>query len=70
MNLTSVTLPGTAGTVTFIYDPLGRRIQKSSPNGTTNYVYDGANLMEELDTSGNVVARYTQRQQDKTNEIR
>ncbi|MBZ5512870.1 MAG: RHS repeat protein [Acidobacteriia bacterium] len=34
--LTSVTLPGSGGTVTFKYDPFGRRIQKSGPAGITN----------------------------------
>jgi RHS repeat-associated protein len=28
--------------------------------GTTNYLYDGFNLLEEVDGSGNVLARYTQ----------
>ena len=37
------------GTVTFKYDPFGRRIQKSGPNGTTNYLYDDDNLIEEVD---------------------
>jgi len=58
--LTSVTLPGSGGTVSFRYDPFGRRIQKSGPLGTTNYLYDGPNLLEEVDNSGNVLARYTQ----------
>ncbi len=58
--LTSVTLPGTAGTVAFKYDPFGRRIQKSSVAGTTNYVYDGDNVIEELDATGAVTAQYTQ----------
>ena len=40
--------------VTFKYDPLGRRIQKSSSSGTTNYLYDGANSVEELDQTGTV----------------
>ncbi len=31
--LTSVALPGTGGTVTFKYDPFGRRVQKVSPVG-------------------------------------
>jgi RHS repeat-associated protein len=57
--LTQVVVPST-GTVTFKYDPFGRRIQKSGPSGTVNYLYDGMNLIEELDTSGNVLARYTQ----------
>ena len=47
---------------TFKYDAFGRRVQKFSDatNVTTNYIYDGANILEELDASGNVVARYTQ----------
>src|SRR5207253_3580957 len=49
-----------AATVTFRYDPFGRRIQKLSASGTSNYLYDGANLLEELDATGTVVARYTQ----------
>jgi len=48
------------GTVTFKYDPFGRRIQKSSSSGTTNYLYDGMNAVEEVDASGNEVARYAQ----------
>src|SRR6185369_13988518 len=58
--LKQVTLPGTGGTVTFKYDPFGRRIQKSAPLGTTNYLYDGPNVIEEVDGGGNVLARYTQ----------
>ena len=57
--LVSAVVPGT-GTVTFKYDPFGRRIQKSSALGTTNYLHDGPNLLEQVDQSGNVVARYTQ----------
>jgi RHS repeat-associated protein len=62
--LKQVVLPGTAGTVNFKYDPFGRRVQKAFTQGatttTTNYVYDGANLIEEVDSSGNVLVRYTQ----------
>ena len=58
--LTKVVLPNGGGTVTFQYDPFGRRIQKSGPNGTVNYLYDGRKLLEELDSSGNVLARYNQ----------
>src|ERR1700678_1083487 len=50
-------VPGT-GTVAFKYDPFGRRIQKSGPLGTTNYLYDGVNSIEEVDQSGNILARY------------
>ncbi len=57
--LTQAVVPGT-GTTTFRYDPFGRRIQKSGPLGTTNYLYDGDNILQEVDASGNVLGRYTQ----------
>lgn len=53
------------GAVSFKYDPAGRRIQKVFTQGrnttTTNYVYDGKgpNLIEEVDSNGNAIARYT-----------
>ena len=63
--LVQAVVPGTnGGTTTFKYDPLGRRIQKSGPLGTKNYLYDGleftASVIEEVDNSGNVLARYAQ----------
>jgi RHS repeat-associated protein len=49
--------------VTFKYDPFGRRIQKAftvnSVTTTTNYLYDGPDVIEEMDASGNQVARYS-----------
>ena len=51
--LTSVHLPNQT-TVTFKYDPFGRRIQKDS--GV--YLYNGANLIQEVDSGGILVARY------------
>ena len=57
--LTQVVVPGT-GAVAFKYDPFGRRIYKSSSSGTSIYVYDGKNLVEESDAIGAAVARYTQ----------
>jgi RHS repeat-associated protein len=57
--LVQVVNPG-VGTTTFRYDPFGRRSQKSGPLGATNYLYDGAALLEELNNSGNVLARYSQ----------
>jgi RHS repeat-associated protein len=56
--LTSVTLPGSGGTVSFKYDPFGRRVYKSSSTATSIYAYDGDNLIEETNASGGVVARY------------
>jgi len=57
-----VTLPGTGGTVSFKYDPFGRRIYKSSTSGTSIFAYDSDNLIEETNASGAVVARYAQTQ--------
>jgi RHS repeat-associated protein len=59
--LTEAVVPGTnGGTTTFKYDPFGRRIQKSGPLGTTNYLYDGPNIVEEADQVGSLIARYAQ----------
>jgi RHS repeat-associated protein len=58
--LSSVTLPGSGGTVQFKYDPFGRRIYKSSTSGTSVFAYDGDNLIEETNSSGTAVARYSQ----------
>lgn len=55
----STTLPE-RGRVSFKYDPLGRRIYKSSSAGTSIFAYDGDNLIEETNSSGAVVARYAQ----------
>jgi hypothetical protein len=46
--------------VIFKYDPFGRRIYKSSSSGASIYAYDGANLIEETNSSGTAVARYSQ----------
>ena len=46
--------------LSFKYDPFGRRIYKSSSSGTSIYAYDGDNLVEETNGSGAAVARYTQ----------
>jgi RHS repeat-associated protein len=58
--LSSVTLPGSGGTVSFKYDPFGRRIYKSSSSGTSIYAYDADNLIEETNATGAAVARYAQ----------
>jgi RHS repeat-associated protein len=51
------------GVVNFKYNDFGRRIQKSGPSGTTNYLYDGNNLTAEIDQAGAVITRYTFGQQ-------
>jgi len=45
-------------TVTYSYDALGRRIQRSSPSSTTRFVYDGADVMRDLDGTGATIADY------------
>jgi len=58
--LSSVSLPGSGGTVSYRYDPMGRRIEKISPTATSIFAYDGDNLVETVNASGGVVARYSQ----------
>ncbi|SRR6266511_3875125 len=52
--LSSVNLPANGGTVSFTYDPFGRRIQKTTASGSTIYVYDGANVVAEYNSAGAV----------------
>jgi RHS repeat-associated protein len=47
------------GFVSFKYDPFGRRIEKITPSTTSIYAYDGDDLIEETNSTGAVVARYT-----------
>jgi RHS repeat-associated protein len=58
--LEAFTLPASGGTVSFKYDPFGRRIYKSSTSATSVFAYDGDNLIEETNATGAVVARYEQ----------
>jgi RHS repeat-associated protein len=57
--MVSAVVPGT-GTVSFKYDPFGRRIYKQSPSFTSAFLYDGADLLETVNGSGSEVASYTQ----------
>jgi RHS repeat-associated protein len=54
--------PAGGSTVSFKYDPFGRRIQEVNPATSTTsiYAYDGDNLIEEVNATGGVVARYAQ----------
>ncbi len=55
--MTSATLPdGT--TVTYRYDALGRRVEQSTPAGTTRYVNLGANVVAEYDGASTLRASY------------
>ena len=56
--LTSVALPGNVGTVSFKYDPFGRRIEKISSTATTIFISDGDNLVETTNGSGTEVVNY------------
>ncbi len=56
--MSSVTLPGSGGTVSFAYDPFGRRIKKVTSTTTSIFACDGDNLVEETNSSGAAVARY------------
>ena len=41
------------------WNPGGRRIRKVTATGTTIYVYDGEDIIEEVDAAGLVSVRYT-----------
>jgi YD repeat-containing protein len=43
----------------FTYNALGQRITKTDSTGTTRYLWDGLNIVLELDDSGNLTRRYT-----------
>jgi RHS repeat-associated protein len=43
----------------YSYDALGRRISKTTTNGTTCFYYDSARIIEEQDCSGGTLATYT-----------
>jgi RHS repeat-associated protein len=43
---------------TYRYDALGRRIGKQTATTNVRYVYDGARLIQERDSSGSVLAEY------------
>jgi hypothetical protein len=46
-------------TVNHSYDALGRRIQRlSTTSGTTKFVYEGPDVLRDLDGSGSTVADY------------
>jgi YD repeat-containing protein len=57
--LVTVGLPNSGGTVYFRYDPWGHRIYKQSPNSTSIFAYDGDDLVETVNATGSVVARYS-----------
>ena len=55
--MTQAVVPGT-GTVTFKYDPFGRRVHKSSVLGTSSYLYDFQNLVQTVGQNGTGTASF------------
>jgi RHS repeat-associated protein len=47
-----------AVTATFAYDGLGRRVGRTVPASTENYLYDGLDTILQKDAGGSVAARY------------
>jgi RHS repeat-associated protein len=45
-------------TVSFTYDTQGRRTSKTTSKGTVKYLYDGNQLLEEIDENGETIAQY------------
>ena len=56
--LVKVSMPDGKAT-TFGYAPTGQRAWKRDADGLTNYVYDGLDLIQELDDKGSTRAAYT-----------
>jgi len=54
----SVQPPAQWKTVTYTYDPMGRRIAKSVDSWTQKYVYDGDMAIADYDGSGNLLRKY------------
>src|SRR5262249_15478507 len=51
---------GSPASVTFKYDPFGRRIQKSVGGSSIGYLYDGADVIEEIDSSGSPLSGFVE----------
>ncbi len=48
------------GTVSYGYDAFGRRVRRTAPDGSvTRFLYDGDDLLMELDGAGNPIREYT-----------
>lgn len=45
--------------VNLTYDAIGRRVRRWTPTATSRYIWDGDDLVAEVDGSGNRVAEYT-----------
>jgi RHS repeat-associated protein len=56
--LVRVDLPG-GGDVAYKYDPFGRRIEKNANGVVTIWLYDGNDILLEMDVGGRRTARYT-----------
>jgi YD repeat-containing protein len=57
--LTQINFPGGGGSNTFVYNGEGVRVQKADSGGTVKFVYDGANVIGELDNANALVTAYT-----------
>jgi RHS repeat-associated protein len=54
--LVQVVTPGI--TITYAYDPLGKKISRAAGTVTTKYVYDGDQVIQEVNKSGGLLAKY------------
>lgn len=55
----SASSPNPTSTSTYRYDGFGRRIEKNVDGVVTCYLYDGEDILYELDDSNTILARYT-----------
>ncbi|MBI4398402.1 MAG: RHS repeat protein, partial [Candidatus Omnitrophica bacterium] len=55
--LVKITLPG-GSQIQYVYDAQGRKVAKTAAGVTTRYLWDGDELLAELDVAGNLLASY------------
>ncbi len=52
------TVPDRGLSLSYKYDPFGRRIEKTVNSATTRFLYDGDQIIAEYDGSGTLIAKY------------
>ncbi len=53
-----LSITGTGLTASYTYDPFGRRLSQTVNSTTTRFLYDGADLIQETNSSGTLQAAY------------
>ncbi|MRS05091.1 hypothetical protein EG832_18040, partial [bacterium] len=57
--VSSGNINGDGTSISYAYDPFGRRIEKNVNGTITNYIYDNEDILMEYDGSGSLITKYT-----------